>query len=766
MRISNMSRRTPLAAAILATLQTAAMQAHAAETTNAQQLSKISVGAEEETYKPETVSSPKYTELLRDTPQTITIVNREVMDQQSLVGLREVLTTLPGITFGAGEGGGGYGDSVNLRGFSANTDMTIDGVRDSAQYTRSDNFNLEAVELVNGANSVFSGAGSVGGNINLVSKVAGQGDFNRFSTSGGTDSYGRLTGDVNRQLSDSTAVRLNLMVHQNDIPGRDYEEARRWGIAPSIAFGLGSDTRFTLSYLHQEDDNIPSYGVPYFRNPYNNGPLPEADSENYYGYHNFDKQEITTDAFTAVIDHAFSEGFSLRNLTRWSQTDQLIRVTPPQGTWCLSSGINVSNGAACATPGIFAQGGPAGNTRDTRNTIIYNQTDATLNFRTGIVEHDLVAGVSLAHETYDLISGNSLRNPNGTTVTYPPKSISNPDSTWNGPVNFIMSGTTDGELDNRSVYAFDTLKFSPQWWLTLGARYEHNEGSTTQTSVTTPAAGSIVTANPPAENADDLFSYRAGLVFKPVEAGSIYVSFANSKTPSKSSVNGSCTATQTITNGVPQGNANCNVDPETAINIELGTKWDVVQNRLALTAAVFRNDRKNYRVSDPDPTNPTGEQQLDGRARVDGLALGAAGNVTREWAVFANYTYLDSEVLQSVSDYALSQGSDPQKGNPLTNVPKHSASLWTTYAWNAFTFGYGATYQGEFYLNNNAAVLYKAPDYIVHRVMASYDFSSKLSLQLNVNNLTDKEYYERIRNNGWATPGLGRNAVLTLNGRF
>jgi catecholate siderophore receptor len=643
--------------------------------------------------------------------------------------------------------------------------MTIDGVRDSAQYTRSDNFNLEAVELVNGANSVFSGAGSVGGTINLVSKVAGQGDFNRFSASGGTDSYGRLTGDVNRQLNDSTAVRLNVMVHQNDIPGRDYEEAQRWGVAPSIAFGLGSDTRFTLSYLHQEDDNIPSYGVPYFQNAYNNGPLPEADSSNYYGYHNFDDQEITTDAFTAVIDHDFSEGFAIRNLTRWSQIDQLTRVTPPQGTWCLSSGINVSTGAACNTPGFFAQGGPAGNTRDTRNMIIYNQTDATLNFRTGFVEHDLVAGFALTHETYDLTTGNSLRNADGTNVTFPPKSIANPDSTWNGPVNFIVSGTTDGELDSRAVYAFDTLKFTPQWWLTLGARYENNEGSTNSTSIATNGA---VTANRPAENSVDLFSYRAGITFKPVESGTLYLSYANSKTPSKSSVNGSCTPVQTTNNaGDFQGNANCAADPETAINIELGAKWDVIEDRLALTAAVFRNDRENYKVSDPgNPNNPSGEQQLDGQARVDGFALGAAGNVTRAWGIFANYTYLDSEVLQSVSDYALGQGADPQKGNPLTNVPKHSASLWTTYAWNGFTFGYGATYQGEFYLNNNAAVLYKAPDYLTHRLMAGYDFSPKLGVQLNVNNVTDKEYYERIRNNGWATPGQGRNAILTLNGSF
>ncbi len=772
MRNTTVLRPTPLAAAILAALHATTAQVQAAEqqTASAQQLPKISVGSDaEDSYKQEVLSSPKYTEVLRDTPQTVTVVTRKVMDEQSLIGLRDVLSTLPGITFGAGEGGGGYGDSVNLRGFTASSDITTDGVRDSAQYTRSDNFNLESLELVNGANSVYSGAGSVGGTINLVTKTARAGDFNRFAASAGTDSYGRFTGDVNKQLGQNSALRLNVMAHRNDVPGRDYEDASRWGFAPSVVFGLGTDTRFTLSYLHQKDDNIPSYGVPYFRNAFNNGALPGADSENYYGYHNFDKQEITNDTVTAIIDHNFSDSFSLRNLTRWSQVDQLTRVTPPQGTWCLASGINVSTGAACTTPGFFAQGGPAGNTRDTRNTILYNQTDATLNFSTGVVGHTLVAGAALAHETFDLTTGNSLRNPDGTTVAFAPKSIANPDSYWSGPVNFIRTGTTHGELDNRALYLFDTLKFTPQWWLTLGARYEHNEGSTRTISYATPAAGGAITYNAPGENSNDLFSYRAGVVFKPVETATVYLSFANSKTPSKASVNGSCTATQTTNNaGAPQGNANCNADPETAVNIELGTKWDLLDERLALTAAIFRNDRQNYKVSDPgNPNNPTGEQQLDGEARVDGLTLGVAGSITSQWAIFANYTYLDSEVLQSVSDYVkLSTGIDAQKGNSLTNVPKHAASLWTTYRLDRWSFGYGATYQGSFHLNNSGAVLYQTPGYLVHRAMVSYTFNEHFGLQLNANNLTDKEYYERIRNNGWATPGQGRNFVLNLTGSF
>ena len=728
------------------------------------------------------------------------------MDQQGLVGLRDVLSTLPGITFGAGEGGGGYGDSINLRGFTANSDITTDGVRDSAQYSRTDNFNLESIELVNGANSVYSGAGSVGGSINLVSKTAHAGDANAFTAGAGTDGYGRITADSNFDLDNGVAVRLNAMAHQNDAPGRDYEKFERWGFAPSVAFGLGSDTRFTLSYFHQTDDNLPQYGVPYFRNAFNDGPLPGVDTSNYYGYHNLDKQEIDVDMLTGVFERDFSDSTSLRSLARFQKVDQLSRVSATQGTWCLADGTNPASGVACAAgvpAGSYAPSGPRGFVRDTSNAIAISQTDLTTRFNTGAVEHALVAGVSFSRETFELDTGTVLRNPDGSTPVAPRMDLENPDSLWTGPVNYFRTARTEGTLSNQALYVFDTLKFGEKWSLNLGARYEHNEGDTSSYIVklyTPPSAqvpnpdnsnlGSLVQRTV-FENEDDLFSYRAGLVFKPVENGTVYLSYANSKTPSKASVNGACTL-QT-----------CEVDPETAVNIELGTKWELLDKRLAVTAALFRNERENYKVADPiNPDNPSGEQQLDGKARVQGVALGVAGNITREWSVFANYTYLDSEVVNGVSNYCAANPNDhllpngtpanadgancsnseffpdPLKGNPLTSTPKHSASLWTTYTISDWTFGYGATYLGETYFNNNslptvnpvtnpvATVLYKSPDYWTHRAMIGYQINDNIGLQLNVNNLFDKEYYTRIRNNGWATPGDARSTTLTATFKF
>ncbi|MCF5925209.1 TonB-dependent receptor plug domain-containing protein, partial [Xanthomonas perforans] len=271
---------SPLASAVLLTLSAPAFAQpdDVSAPPGAVDLDAIRV-QQERAQKP---SSPKYTEALRDTPQTITVVTKQTMDQQNLLSLRDVLSTLPGITFGAGEGGGGYGDSINLRGFTASSDITTDGVRDSAQYSRSDTFNLESVELINGANSAMSGAGSVGGNINLVTKTAGQGNFTNVMIGGGSDRYGRLTADSNYDFENGTAVRLNAMGHTQDVPGRDEEFRHRWGFAPSVAFGLGSDTRFTLSYLHQHDNNLPQYGVPFALSPFNDGQLPGVDRETYY----------------------------------------------------------------------------------------------------------------------------------------------------------------------------------------------------------------------------------------------------------------------------------------------------------------------------------------------------------------------------------------------------------------------------------------------------------------------------------------------------
>jgi catecholate siderophore receptor len=324
-------------------------------------------------------------------------------------------------------------------------------------------------------------------------------------------------------------------------------------------------------------------------------------------------------------------------------------------------------------------------------------------------------------------------------------------------------------VQNQAVYAFDTLKFNDQWNLGFGARHEHNKASyeswtaTPAATLTTPPGPLTAAATNPLVNDDHLLSYRGALVYKPVEPGSFYLAYGNSKLPSTSTVNGSCTT-------------NCNVDPQKAVTYEAGVKWDLFAARAAFTGAVFRTDRSNYLVASGDPAVPA--QQLDGKARVDGVQVGLAGNITHDWGVFTNYAHLRSKVLQSVSDLTLAlTGIDAQAGNPLANTPADSANLWTTHnLHHGFTVGYGLNYTSWVYataIDASATAIYNRvtiPGFVVHNLMASYTFDKRFNLQLNVSNLFDAEYFTQLRSvsttSGWVNPGAGRTATLAANINF
>ncbi|MEE4452736.1 TonB-dependent siderophore receptor [Novosphingobium resinovorum] len=730
------------------------------------------------------LESPKRTRPVRDTPQTITVLSNEVIEQQNLLTLRDVLATVPGVTFGAGEGGTGPGDNITFRGYSAANDITIDGVRDSAQVTRTDPFNLEQVEVTNGANSVISGAGSVGGNINIVTKRPKADDAYVATAGVGTDDYYRATVDLNKRVNDLVAFRLNAMWHRNDLPGRDVEDYKRWGVAPSVTIGIDSPTQLTLQYFHQEDNNIPQYGVPYY-----SGTVPGVHRSDYFGYRNVDKQRINIDQLTAIFEHDFSDTVSIRNLARWQDSRQLTIVDPPQGTYCLASTGLTPTGASCGTvpAGYYQPSGPRGTTRDIRNQLMFDQIDLKATFNTGAIEHTIDVGGAATWEKYDLNNGNSLRNADGTAgfATLPLINIDNPNDVIAGPgaftygsnvytgaVNFIRTGHTTGEQTNVAGYLFDTMKLG-KLELNAGARVERNTGTSRTDTICSTAAGCVVNGQTipfgrasvigtRSRNAATLFSYRVGLVYKPVEAVSLYGAYGNSQTPSKNSVNGACTMSAPGVVG-----ATCNIDPEEARNYEIGAKAELFDGGLLLTASAFRNERNKYAVASANPSVEP-EQQLDGKSRVDGIALGASGKITPAWTITANYTYLKSKLIRSLDKD--STAIDYAAGSQLTQTPKHSGSLFTTYRLPfGLTVGYGATYQGKFAFNTPSAtapiVLY-SDDYLIHQGFLSYDFTPNLSAQLNVKNIGNKLYYQRIRNNGWATPGDARSAVLTVTAKM
>ncbi|RVT89841.1 TonB-dependent receptor [Sphingomonas crocodyli] len=756
--------------------------------------------------KVDRVESPKATRPLVDTPQTITVIGKTTIQQQNLLTLRDVLSTVPGITFGAGEGGFGYGDRIILRGQDAKNDVTTDGVRSQAFGNRNEVYNIEQVEVTNGANSVVNGGGSVAGTINLVTKRPLAEDQTVISAGVGTDNYYRATVDANARVSDFIAIRLNAVYHENDVPGRKVEDYKRWGVAPAITFGIDSPTSFTLQGEYLDDKAMPQYGLRYYANL--GGFLPEFDREGYYGFANLDKQNSKTKSVQGIFSHEFSDKVKIRNLSRFEHIRQDTVTSQPNGTFCLAStGLQPQapfiggTAAACGAavpPGFYLPTGGRGVQRFITNETTYNQTDLTAEVDTGGIKHSIVLGASILLQDYAQTQGNLPRNPDGSTPAFPLVSISNPgtvvqgpsgggrvygNNTYNGPINFILGSRNRGEQNAYAVYLFDTIAFTDWFELNGGMRYEKNKGFNRTISYSTSGAtiGQVSGTTGPFSNNDNLFSYRVGAVFKPTPNTSLYFAYGNSKLPSQTSVDGSC-----ATN-------NCNVKPETTKNYEIGVKADLFDKKLLLTASLFRNDRDSIRIASNDPTQT--DQRLDGNQRVEGVSLGASGNITPNWTISANYMYLKSDIKQGVSDVCLANPGvtnavatcagvnnaafpDPTRGYSLTNTPKHSGSLFTTYRFDfGLEIGYGLTHQGKFLLNQptlaqliaNTYVAYNVPSYTIHRAMASYAFTDNLKAQVNVQNFTNKKYVTTVRNavaGSWAQPGVGRSAVFSLNYAF
>ena len=687
-------------------------------------------------FKPETVQSPKYTEPLRDIPQTITVVPRAVIQQQNATTLRDVLRNVPGISYQAGEGGGGLpGDNLSIRGFNARSDLFVDGVRDFGAYTR-DPFNIESVEVTKGPSSSYAGRGSTGGSVNLVTKAPGLDSFYGADLGFGTDDFKRGTLDVNQSLKevglDSAAVRINALYHDADVPGRDVVSERRWALAPSVTLGLDTPTRLTLSYFVMEQDNVPQYGLPWVPEGNTNPVLrnyinkaPPVDFSNFYGLRDYDFEDVATHMGTVSVEHDFSDSFTLRNLTRLGSTHRDSAITAPRF-------VN------------FAVVDPITNTtnifsdrlinrqlqrREMENDIFANQTDVRLNFGSGPIEHAVVTGLELSAEKQDNRNSAQATNQPRTDVFNP-----NPNDRPLGPMPEITGIPNEADARTAAVYAFDTIELGEKWNVSGGLRFDHVEAD-------------YRTGPNDFSQTDDLLSWRAALGFKPVEFGTIYFGCGTSFNPSIEAGN----------TGLSLATNNVGLDPEESRTFELGTKWDLLKERLSVTAALFRTEKVNARTPSLNPGDP--QLVLDGEQVVQGVEFGVFGSITEKLRIFAGYTYMESEIEAS--------NITPDVGAAFSNTPEHSGSVWLSYQlpWN-IEIGAGAQYVGERLNNLSSNVnVREAPDYWLFDAMASYRVHKNLTVQLNVYNIADEEYIDRI-GGGHFIPGVGRSAILTASLRF
>lgn len=771
---------TALSSAML--LATGAMAADPAsgEAKEAGKLKTVKVEADaiEPAYKAEAVSSPKFTQPLVDTPQTIVVVKKELFQQQAATSLSEALRNTPGITMQMGENGNtATGDSIFMRGFDTQGSIFVDGIRDLGTITR-DTFNTDQVEIAKGPAGVDYGRGSASGYVNLSSKLASQEDSTTGNVTGGSGDYLRSTLDVNRTLGESSAIRVNLLAQDAGVAGRDKVENNLAGLATSLGLGLGTETRTFINFLHVQQRDIPDAGVSTagldgyyssvyataFANDANPPAIPAVDSSTYYGSTS-DFNDADATMVTVRVEHDLADGLTLRNTSRYGRSTQDMVLT----------GVNA---LVIPTETRFDLDTWSVNRqrhgKDQTNQVLTNQTNLTAAFEAGGVKHDLTSGIEFIYESQftDTVGLPWLSPTSTSRVSQAPANLYNPDlnDTFQ-PV--VADGTKiDGETTTSAIYLLDTITLNEQWELSAGLRAERYYTKTDQIvrqGTATPQnipVGTLVGRD--AEDRDTLLSWKLGGVYKPADNGSVYVVYATSQLPPGSSSFVAQGAFSLNTDPTTTTASSPELDPQEGTNIEAGTKWNVLDNKLTLTAAVFRSTNEKELVIEPDLTTvPIGER------RVEGVEFGAVGAITDKWQINAGLAFMDAEIVRgTVGNGANASNAD---GSPVQWSPDVSFTLWNSYTFdNQLMIGAGVRYMDSVVSTSiknpeqlAARSMVTVPDYWVIDAMASYPINKNMTVQLNIYNLADEDYIASVNNAGSRYfPGTPLSARLGLNFAF
>ncbi|HTI17127.1 MAG TPA: TonB-dependent siderophore receptor [Trinickia sp.] len=683
---------------------------------------RVSAQASGPDFQPETSSvGAKVPTALRDIPQAVVVVPKAVMQSQAATSFTEALRNVPGITIGAAEGGQ-IGNNINLRGFTARTDLYLDGFRDRGQYYR-DTFNLESIDVLYGPSSLFFGRGSTGGVINQVSKEPTLKERADVSAMVGTNDRYRTTVDVNQPISETAAIRLNAF-GQSIGSTRDIMKSKDYGVAPEVKFGIGTPTEITLSALIQHNRDQPDYGVP----AVNGHPAPVGRST-FYGFTD-DRTIQDVQTLSARLEHRFSDNLRLRSETQFSHYGTDARATNAAAvlTGPSANAQALSNGNYTSLPLSQLYVKLQGKDRVIDDHSIYNQTDVDWKFGTGPLKHEVIAGVDLSHETYSNQSYLSTTpglpsNTLGIVPLLDPVYTTRPAN-----VQSVAGNHAESAANGVGVYFNDTVSIGQHWKVVGGARWDRFEASISNS------------LNAPSYAAQTNFftSVRGGIVWQPTDWQSYYVSYGTSFNPSLEAL----TLTNTTQNLAPEHNR----------SYEVGAKHDLLGGDLSVTQSLFNIEKTNARSQ-----TSTGDYVLDGDVRVRGYQLGVAGHLTRAWQIFGGYTYMDGQILKAF---------DGTTGNVLANTPRHTLTLWTTYALTPhWEIGGGPVFMSSRYAANNNFV--EVGGYTRWDAMAAYR-TKHYDVQLNVWNLTNKMYYDALipSDGGRAVPGVGRTFLATINYRF
>lgn len=694
-------------------------------------------------FNADTRGNLKFTEPVSRTPKTLQIISSDIINQQHATTLTEALRNTPGVgTFSLGEGGNtDTGDSIFMRGFYATGSIFADGIRDSGNYSR-DTFNTEQVEVLKGADGSAFGRTSQGGAINVVSKVAKKGDSSEITASYGTHNQRRSTLDTNQQINDNVAFRLNLMGEKSDVPGRDKVENKSWGVAPSLTLWFG-DAELNINYMHLDQDNTPDGGVPTiglksYKSPLANKPeLSDAKRiryKNFYGSSSdFDKVKV--DMFTVAYEHAIADNFIIHNTSRWGQTEQKYAITSFNAS---VSGRGTPNVVNQNTWDVNDYSGwlmdTSRHAKHQTNKILTNQLGFINIVSTGYVEQTLSYGVEVTREELELKGVKADITSFDQNVYYPQH---------NAAYNIIKTGeNTDGTVDTYAVYLFDTVKIGEDWQLNGGMRFDryHAKYKTTDGSLD-------------AKTRKNLFAWQLGALYQINPLGNIYASYSVGEQPPGSD--------SLVLSAKEKDADNPAYKPQKAKTAEVGTKWKFADDKLLLSAALFRTEIGNQIEQDQG----TNEYYQNGEKRVDGIEITAVGKITSDWTLTTGYTHMRGKVLKGAPDAQGSGDSD------LSYMPTDAFTAWTSYQLPlGFTIGAGARYMGKIKREakgTGEGVIDYAEAYWVGDMMLGYSPAPALDFQLNIYNVADTNYVAAVNRNGQRyTPHTPRTAILTAKYKF
>ena len=634
-------------------------------------------------------TATKTNTLLRDIPQSITVVTRELIRDQSMQSMADVARYVPGVGVSQGEGNR---DALVFRGNRSTGDFFTDGVRDDVQYFR-DLYNIERVEVLKGANGMIFGRGGSGGVINRVTKQAGWDPIREFSFEGGSFDKKRATVDVGHAINDVAAVRFNSM-YENSGSYRNGVNLERFGISPTVTLKPSHQTNIILGMEHFQDHRTSDRGIPSL-----NGAPVNTSPSTFFGDPRRSKADVTVTSFNALIEHKFNSGFTFRNRTNYAMYDKFY-----QNVFANSAVIAGSLNLA------------AYNDTSTRDNF-FNQTDFSYNLNTGPINHTIAVGVEVGRQVTDnsRLNGYFNNNTSALALSVP---LSSPITS--DPITFGIRAVDNHSVTRiTSVYVQDQIVLLPQLHAIVGVRYDQFQVDFLKR-----------TDNTQLKTDDGLLSPRLGLIYKPIEAISIYTSYSKAFAPRAAEQLTGLTVTTAA------------LAPEKFTNLEAGIKWDILP-ALAFTTAVYQIDRTN--VISVDPTDSRVTFLTKGQV-VQGVEAGLSGQITSAWRVMGGYAYQVGELLST------SNITTAKNGATLAELPRHTFSMWNRYDFTpVWGMGIGVIHRSDMFAALDNTVRAQGFTRVDAAIFARID--RRLRFQVNIENLLDTKYIAAVHNNNNMTPG-------------